>query len=225
METGGVPMCDSRVAERRHLRLEDLVGSGRRSVAGSDGTNGCASTVAQQRRLARRRVPGRTTTRRNGRSPGRRRGSRRGSCSSAGGRAARRSRSRSATSRCSPRRNRSRLGEQRAVLGDEAVAAEDEVGGRFADAARGVDVAGDAAARLRRDELPAVAGLADHLVAGRQVGEHGRPGERLRANSAAPASTGPRRSRRRATKPGTLRQSNSRSVPNGTLCPATRDGR
>ena len=47
------------------------------------------------------------------------------------------------------------------------------------DAARGVDVAGDAAARLADDELPAIGRLADDLVAGRQVEQHGRAGQRL----------------------------------------------
>ena len=52
-----------------------------------------------------------------------------------------------------------RLGQERAVLGDQAVAAEDDIGGRFLDAAGGVDVGGHAAAGLVDDELPAIAAL------------------------------------------------------------------
>ena len=62
-----------------------------------------------------------------------------------------------------------RFAEDDAVLGDDAVAGEDQVGARFAEARRGVDVAGDASARLLGDERPQVMVLADQLVAGRQV--------------------------------------------------------
>ena len=115
-----------------------------------------------------------------------------------------------------------RLGQQRAVLGDEAVAAEDDVGGRFPDAAGGVDVGGDAAAGLVDDELPAVGGLADDLVAGRQVDAAPSPRPAPGTSWAAPAPTGPRRSRRRRSGPPRRSASKRRSVPNGTRVAAER---
>ena len=57
-------------------------------------------------------------------------------------------RSTSATSRVFVALESLRFGQNRRVFRDDAVAAEHEVGRRFADAARRVDVGGDAAARL-----------------------------------------------------------------------------
>jgi hypothetical protein len=59
------------------------------------------------------------------------------------------------------------------VFCDHTVPAEDHVRGRLADAARGIDVGGDAAPGLVHDELAAVAAFADHFIASRQVHEHG----------------------------------------------------
>src|SRR6202022_2980355 len=48
------------------------------------------------------------------------------------------------------------------------------------DAARRIDVGGQAPARLVDDQLPAVGGLADDLVAGRQVHDHGGAAQGLK---------------------------------------------
>ena len=68
-----------------------------------------------------------------------------------------------------------RFGQKRAVLRDQAVAAEDEVLSRFAGARGGIDVAGDAAGRLIADQLPAISRLADRFVAGGKIGQDRRP--------------------------------------------------
>ena len=65
------------------------------------------------------------------------------------------------------------LGEQDAVLGDQQVAAEDEVGRRLVDAGVGVDVGGERAAGLLAHQLAAVLGLGDEVVRGRGVQDHG----------------------------------------------------
>src|SRR5262249_39638578 len=54
-----------------------------------------------------------------------------------------------------------RLGQHACTLGDQAMAAEDHVGGRFAGTAAGIDVRSDAAARLILHQLKAVLHLAD----------------------------------------------------------------
>ena len=79
-----------------------------------------------------------------------------------------------------------------------------------------VDVGRHAAARLIDDELLAVGGLADDLVAGGQVDEHRGAGDGLVASWAEWAPTGPRRSPRRSSSPSTSSAANSRSVPKGT---------
>ena len=66
----------------------------------------------------------------------------------------------------SPRSKRRDSANQRALLGDQAMPAKDQIGGRFAWPGAGVDVPGQAAARLRDDELPAVFCLADDFIAG-----------------------------------------------------------
>ena len=67
-----------------------------------------------------------------------------------------------------------RLGEQRAVLGGERVAAEHRVLRRLADAGRGVDVRADRAGRLLRDEGAPVVGLSHQVVRRRQVQDDAR---------------------------------------------------
>ena len=62
-----------------------------------------------------------------------------------------------------------RLGQQRAVLGNEAMPAEDHIGRRFPHAARSIGIGRHAPARLIEHELPAITRLANHLIAGRQV--------------------------------------------------------
>ena len=72
-----------------------------------------------------------------------------------------------------------RLGQQPAVLGDQAMAAENDVGRRFGRPAAGHRIGGDRTARLAHDEIGAVLALADRLVAGRKVEQDGRPGHGL----------------------------------------------
>ena len=62
-----------------------------------------------------------------------------------------------------------RFSQQAAVLGDQAVAAEDDIGGRFRRAGPGHGVGCDGAAGLTHDEIGTIAALADGLVAGRDV--------------------------------------------------------
>ena len=88
-----------------------------------------------------------------------------------------------------------RLGQQDAVLGDQAMAAEDHVGRRLGRAAARHRVGGDASARLADDQLGAIPALADRLVARRDVQQHRRPGHGLQRSSGAPGPRGPRRSR------------------------------
>src|SRR5262245_24785756 len=56
-----------------------------------------------------------------------------------------------------------RLRQDVAVLRDQAMPAEDHVGGRFVDSTRRIDIARHAAARLVADQLPAVSRLANDL--------------------------------------------------------------
>ena len=72
-----------------------------------------------------------------------------------------------------------RLGEELAVLGNQAVAAEDQVGRRFRRPRAGVGVGRDAAARLADHQVGAILALADGLVAGRRVEQDRGPGPRL----------------------------------------------
>ena len=73
------------------------------------------------------------------------------------------------------------LAEDDAVLGDEAVAAVDDVGARFAGAGGRVDVGGEAAGGLGLHQVAAVGGLGEEFVAGREVAEQGGAGEGQRA--------------------------------------------
>ena len=222
--TGGLPMCSSRLARpatwvwkissqrssqrgrvRRHERVR------RRLPRSSFGSRGGALQVERQRAVLAQPQVGDAVgvvelfvwTR---------------SCS-------RRSRSRSATSSCSPRRNRSRLGQH--ARRSRRSGSGRRRRGRWSIRRR----------RTTRRRRPRGTGPTGR----RRAAGGSRPcrsprcwptGWRARsrprapgANSAAPASTGLRRSRRRATNPVMVRQSNSRSVPNGTLCPAQRTRR
>src|SRR5207244_10825069 len=71
-----------------------------------------------------------------------------------------------------------RFGEQRAVLVDERVAVPGEVGGGFALARGAVEIRGEAARRLVRHELVAIAFLADDDVRRRPGSEYRGPCER-----------------------------------------------
>ncbi len=71
------------------------------------------------------------------------------------------------------------LGEENAVLGDQQVAAEDEVGRGLVDAGVGEDVGGEGAAGLLAHELPAVLGLGHEVVRGRGVQDDGGARDRV----------------------------------------------
>ena len=71
------------------------------------------------------------------------------------------------------------LGEQDAVLGDQEVAAEDEVGRGLVDAGVGVDVGGERPARLLAHQLAAVLGLGHEVVRGRGVQQDGGARDRV----------------------------------------------
>ena len=71
------------------------------------------------------------------------------------------------------------LGEERAIFGDEVVAGKDHVLRALAVARRSVQVAAEEAGGLVRHQRPAVLGLADGLVAGRQVGDDRSTGQRM----------------------------------------------
>ena len=71
-----------------------------------------------------------------------------------------------------------RFGEQVAALVDQRLAVPAEVGRRFAEPGRRVQVGGEAARRLHADEAVPVVGLADRDVRCRQVDQHRRAGER-----------------------------------------------
>ena len=94
------------------------------------------------------------------------------------------------------------LGEQDAVLGDQQVAAEDEVGRGLVDAGVGVDVGGERAARLLAHQLAAVLGLGHEVVRGRGVQEDGGARDRVARARAGSAPRGPRRSRPRGSPRG-----------------------
>ena len=74
-----------------------------------------------------------------------------------------------------------RIKQDRPVFRDEAMAAEDRVGGRFPASGGGIGISGNASRALLGHEAAAVGGLADQLVAGRGVENEGRPGQRLTA--------------------------------------------
>ena len=115
-----------------------------------------------------------------------------------------------------------RLGEQVAVLVDQRLAVPAEVGGRFAEPGRRVQVGREAARRLQADEPVPVVRLADRDVRGRQVDEHRRAGQRGVATTAGSAPRRPRRSRRAIFSSGRSAASKSRSAPNGTSAPSRR---
>jgi hypothetical protein len=71
--------------------------------------------------------------------------------------------------------------EHDAVLGDEAVAAVDDVGARFTGAGGGVHVGGKAAGGLGLHQVTTVGGLGEEFVAGGKVAEQGGSGEGQRA--------------------------------------------
>ena len=71
------------------------------------------------------------------------------------------------------------LCQQRAVFADEVVRGKDHVGRRFAVAGVGVEVRAQQPRRLLAYERPAIVGLADGLVAGREVRDHSRARERV----------------------------------------------
>ena len=70
------------------------------------------------------------------------------------------------------------LGQQVGVLVDQRMPVPGQVGGGFARAGAGIQIGGDALARLRGAEVVAVFGLADGDVAGREVDQHGRARQR-----------------------------------------------
>ncbi len=72
-----------------------------------------------------------------------------------------------------------RLRQQHAVLGDQAMAAEDDVRRGLGRPAAGHRIRRDAPARLADHQVGAVPALADRLVARREVHEHRRPGHGL----------------------------------------------
>ena len=176
MATGGLPMCSSRLARPAtwvwkisSQRSRELLLAARHERMGVDRPQQARPAAVWPARTARGETS-RSLRRERSESP-----KLLVRCRSARSR----SRSTSADQQRVVALEARRLGQQRAVLGDQAMAAEDDVGRRFADAAGGVDVGGDAAARLVDDELAAIGGLADDLVAGRQVDEHRRAGEGL----------------------------------------------
>ena len=71
------------------------------------------------------------------------------------------------------------LSEERAIFGDEVVAGKDHVLRALAVARRGVQVAAEETGGLVGHQRPAVLGLADGLVAGRQVGDDRSTGQRM----------------------------------------------
>ena len=71
------------------------------------------------------------------------------------------------------------LCQQRAVFADEVVRGKDHVGRRFAVAGVGIQVCAQQPRGLLAHERPAIIGLADGLVAGREVRDHGRARERV----------------------------------------------
>ena len=176
MATAGLPMWSSRFASPATCVAK--ISSHRSvSVVGSDGTNGCGSTRRSSLPTISARSSWNATRRKSRSNPGAWRTSLKlFPC---------------VRSRCKPIQvdvgNREvsvppeppGLGQDAAVLGDEAVPAEHDVGRRFARPARRIDVPAEAPAGRIRHKLSAVRRLANGLVAGAQVGEHRRPGHRL----------------------------------------------
>ena len=72
-----------------------------------------------------------------------------------------------------------RFCQQRAVFADEVVRGKDHVGRGFSVAGVGVEIRAQQPRRLLAHERAAVVGLADRLVAGREVCDHGRARERV----------------------------------------------
>ncbi len=72
-----------------------------------------------------------------------------------------------------------RLRGQPAILGDQAMTAEDEVGRRFRRPRTRVSIGRDAPARLPGHQLGPILALADRFIAGRQVEQNRRAGTRL----------------------------------------------
>ena len=111
------------------------------------------------------------------------------------------------------------LRQQVAALVDQRLAVPRQVGGRLALPRGGVEVRRVAARARRRDQQPSVLGAGDGDRAAREVGEHGRPGQRgLRTrrdrHPHVLADLDVQRS------PGTSSASKIRSGPNGTSSPA-----
>ena len=73
------------------------------------------------------------------------------------------------------------LGQQGAVFGNQVVPGKSHVGGAFAVACVGVEVGAQQPRGLLPYQVAAVGGLADGLIAGGKVGDHGRPGQCQRA--------------------------------------------
>ena len=72
-----------------------------------------------------------------------------------------------------------RLRDQPAVLGDQAMTAEDQVSRRFRRPGASIRVGGDAPARLSHHQLGPILALANGFIAGRQVEQDRRAGPRL----------------------------------------------
>jgi hypothetical protein len=125
----------------------------------------------------------------------------------------------SATASSEPSRSAG-LGEQLAQLVDRALAVPGEVGGALARPGGGEDIGGDAAARLAGAEQFALVGLADGDVGGREVGEDQRAGQRAEVEGGCGAQKSSQISIWK-TKSARSSAAKSRSVPNGTFCPAS----
>ena len=80
-----------------------------------------------------------------------------------------------------PRADPLGLGQDCTVLSDQAVGTENQIGGALGRTSACVGVSGDALARLHRNELLAVLGFPDRLVACRKVQQDVCPSDRLLA--------------------------------------------
>ena len=112
------------------------------------------------------------------------------------------------------------LREQRAELVDRRLAVPREVGRALARSGRRIDVRGLAAHRLRRAEHRAIVRLADDDVRRRQIAEDQRAGERALRRRRVGAQKSSQISTWK-TKSGRSDAANTRSVPNGTVWPAS----
>ena len=113
-----------------------------------------------------------------------------------------------------------RFRDQPAVLGDQAMTAENQVSRRFRRPGARIRVGGDAPARLPHHQLGPVLALADGFIAGRQVEQDRRAGPRLHRAG----GSGTQRSSQISipTTTGTFfcpSHANSRSIPKGTRPP------